>query len=77
MVEFGFAERLLVGQRLGPEPSVRRSWPVAVIARAAERLTGERRLADQTTLSFEMLKYQTEKMKRLELLGSGRKPAAK
>ena len=34
-------------------------------------------MADQTILSVEMLKYQTEKMKRLELLGSGRKPAAK
>lgn len=48
-----------------------------VMTKAAERLTGERWLADQTTLSVEMLKYQTEKTKRLELFGSSRKPAAK
>lgn len=45
--------------------------------RAAERLRGEGRLADQTMLCVEMLKYQTEKTKRLESLGNGRKPAAK
>jgi hypothetical protein len=46
-VEFGFLEAF-DGHKFWPEESLRRSWPEAVMTRAAEPLTGDFPLADQT-----------------------------
>ncbi len=60
-VEFGFLEAF-DGHKFWPEESLRRSWPEAVMTRAAEPLTGDFPLADQTMVFSETLWYQTEKV---------------
>lgn len=50
------------GPTFFPEKSLRRSTPVVVMTRAAEPLTGDLSLVDQTILFIETLWYQTEKV---------------